>query len=294
MTPARAPEAELSAAAKAPSARAPRKTPVTFLVASGCFVLLAVIAGLLFFYTNFGRASSASTLNLPVPAGTASQSTPVPASNAPVSTFQIEVVESNNKHWALNDPGSSGATSAAKTPPRDSGAKRSAADSKKAPANNRQWPLQPLRIPQHIAGGGNSATEPNLALPAPGLPAISSSSTPTGLLNSTSTMPRPPDPASSSPNPASNSALQSPVLIKRVEPRYPPQARPIRLEGAVQVSTTIGKDGVPRALKILSGNALFGSAAIDAISEWRFKPALLHGSPVEQPLIVTVTFRFKE
>jgi TonB family protein len=298
MTPARLPDAEPSAraAAKPLPARAPRRIPATFIVACGCFVLLAVIAALLFFYTNFGRASSSAVANSPASAGTATQSTSAPAANAPASTFQIEVVESNNKRWALTDAGNGGPAPATRTPVRDLTARRPAPETKKSTsADPRPWPVQRLRVPQRAATSGNPPQQDlGGALSAPGVPAMSPATVPASVLNSSNGIPRPPEPAPSSPSLASISALQAPVLIKRVEPRYPPQARPIHLEGAVQVSTTIGTDGVPRALKIISGNPLFGAAAIDAISEWRFKPALLHGSPVEQPLIVTVTFHFKE
>jgi protein TonB len=81
------------------------------------------------------------------------------------------------------------------------------------------------------------------------------------------------------------------MLLKQVQPIYPPQARQMRLEGAVQLQASIGKDGSITNLKQLSGDAVLGRAAIDAVRQWKYKPYSLNGEPVEVQTQVTVNFK---
>lgn len=57
------------------------------------------------------------------------------------------------------------------------------------------------------------------------------------------------------------------------------------------MSATIGKDGIPRGLKAVSGDPRFIDAAIAAITQWRYKPAVLDGQAVESQLIITINFQ---
>ena len=86
-------------------------------------------------------------------------------------------------------------------------------------------------------------------------------------------------------------SFQPAELTRRFNPAYPLLARQQRLQGSVQVNATIGKDGVPRGLKAVSGDPRFIDAAIDAIRQWRYKPAMLDGQPVESQLIITINFQ---
>jgi protein TonB len=81
------------------------------------------------------------------------------------------------------------------------------------------------------------------------------------------------------------------LLIKRVQPLYPPQARSMHLEGAVELQATIGKDGSVTNLKQLSGDAILGRAAMDAVRQWKYRPYLLDGQPVEIQTQITVSFK---
>jgi TonB family protein len=80
-------------------------------------------------------------------------------------------------------------------------------------------------------------------------------------------------------------------LIKKVQPLYPVQARQLRLEGAVQLVATIGKDGVPKDLKVAGGHPVLARAAVEAVQQWRYKAYTLNGSPVEFETQVTVNFK---
>jgi TonB family protein len=81
------------------------------------------------------------------------------------------------------------------------------------------------------------------------------------------------------------------LIIKRVSPSYPPNSLRMHVEGAVTLLATISKTGDISSVKILSGDAGLARAAADAVKQWKYKPYLLDGSPVEIQTQVTVNFK---
>ena len=81
------------------------------------------------------------------------------------------------------------------------------------------------------------------------------------------------------------------LLIYRVEPAYPPLAQQARIQGVVVLTAHIDKGGNVQSLQVVSGHPLLARAAIDAVKQWRYKPFLLNGQPLEVETTVTVTFR---
>jgi len=79
-------------------------------------------------------------------------------------------------------------------------------------------------------------------------------------------------------------------LVHRVVPVYPPLAKQARVQGAVVLEATIDKDGTIRDLRLISGHPLLVEAALNAVQQWRYKPTILNGDPVEVITTVTVTF----
>ena len=61
--------------------------------------------------------------------------------------------------------------------------------------------------------------------------------------------------------------------------------------GAVQIEATINKEGSVTNLKVLSGDAVFARAAVEAVRQWRYKPYYLDGQPVEIQTQITVNFK---
>ena len=80
------------------------------------------------------------------------------------------------------------------------------------------------------------------------------------------------------------------VLLHKVNPTYPLQARNQRLSGKVVVTTTIGTDGTIRNLTQVSGSPILGEAAKSALRQWRYRPATLNGTPVEVQKDITFVF----
>jgi protein TonB len=58
----------------------------------------------------------------------------------------------------------------------------------------------------------------------------------------------------------------------------------------VEVEATIGIDGKVKNAKVTRGNPMLQKAAIDAVMEWRYRPALLNGKPVESPVQIKLNF----
>jgi periplasmic protein TonB len=79
-------------------------------------------------------------------------------------------------------------------------------------------------------------------------------------------------------------------VIRRVEPPYPPLARVARVQGLVQLHAIISRAGVIEKLEVVSGNPLLDKAALDAVSQWRFRPYILNGQPIEVETEITVNF----
>ena len=83
------------------------------------------------------------------------------------------------------------------------------------------------------------------------------------------------------------------LLIYRVEPAYPPLAKQARIQGVVVMTALIDKGGNVQNLQVVSGHPLLAPAAIEAVKQWRYKPFLLNGQPVEVETTVTVNFHVR-
>lgn len=81
------------------------------------------------------------------------------------------------------------------------------------------------------------------------------------------------------------------LILKRVQPVYPEQARQMRVEGKVELQANISKSGSITGVKQLSGDPLLGRAATDAVRQWKYKPYFLNGEPIEIQTQITVIFK---
>ena len=87
-----------------------------------------------------------------------------------------------------------------------------------------------------------------------------------------------------------SSGVSSGLLIRRVNPTYPPLARQARIQGVVILQARISKDGSIENLQLISGHPMLAPAAIEAVKQWKYKPYLLNGEPVEVDTQVQVNF----
>jgi protein TonB len=81
------------------------------------------------------------------------------------------------------------------------------------------------------------------------------------------------------------------LLIRRVQPVYPQSAMQMRIAGTVQLLAVISKTGDVANVKILTGEPVLARAAVDAVRQWKYKPYLLDGEPVEIQTQVTINFK---
>jgi protein TonB len=84
--------------------------------------------------------------------------------------------------------------------------------------------------------------------------------------------------------------VQQGLLVRKVQPAYPPLARQARIQGQVLLAAEISKDGTIENLHLISGHPMLAPAAIEAVKQWRYKPYILNGEPVEVETQITVNF----
>ena len=87
-----------------------------------------------------------------------------------------------------------------------------------------------------------------------------------------------------------SAGVTSGLLVRKVNPVYPPLARQARISGTVVLRAVISKDGSIENLSLVSGHPMLAPAAIDAVKQWKYKPYLLNGEPVEVDTEVQVNF----
>ncbi len=83
------------------------------------------------------------------------------------------------------------------------------------------------------------------------------------------------------------------AIPQAIEASYPSLARQMKVQGSVLLQAFVGPDGGIRDLRVLSGPAILVSAAMEAARQWRFKPYLQNGQPVETQAKIVVNFSMK-
>ena len=86
--------------------------------------------------------------------------------------------------------------------------------------------------------------------------------------------------------------LLRPEIIHQVEPVYPQRARRASIEGIVMLRVKTDKEGNVNRIEVLrSDSTILNQAAIDAVSQWKYRPVYENGIPVSITTIVAVKFR---
>ena len=75
--------------------------------------------------------------------------------------------------------------------------------------------------------------------------------------------------------------VEQAMLLKHLNPPYPPEAKAHGLTGTITFRARIGKDGLIHDLELLRGPLAFYASARGAVSRWTYKPTMLEGKPVE-------------
>jgi len=88
--------------------------------------------------------------------------------------------------------------------------------------------------------------------------------------------------------------IREPRKIVDSVPAYPAPARAARIQGTVIIEATIDVRGNVEAARVLRPLPFLDQAALDAVKQWKYTPALLSGVPVPVIMTVTVTFSLQQ
>jgi TonB family protein len=88
--------------------------------------------------------------------------------------------------------------------------------------------------------------------------------------------------------------VQDKNVIKKVPPKYPPEAKAARIQGKVILDITISKEGHVTEVKPVSGPSELIQSAVDAVKQWEFRPTLLNGEPVEVSSDVLINYTLRK
>ncbi|MGA7158376.1 MAG: M56 family metallopeptidase [Acidobacteriaceae bacterium] len=107
-----------------------------------------------------------------------------------------------------------------------------------------------------------------------------------------------PDPSSAHATASSDSPMHiggevtRPVVLNQVEPEYSKQAKAAKFSGDVEVYLVVDKEGHPANVRVVKGVGMgLDEKAVEAVRQYRFKPATLDGRPVPVDLYIDVNFK---
>lgn len=84
------------------------------------------------------------------------------------------------------------------------------------------------------------------------------------------------------------------MLLKKVNPIYPEEARKAKIKGVVILRVRIDEKGVVQQILVKkSENSMLNQPAIDAVKQWEYEPLLLEGKPTPVVFDVTIAFKLK-
>lgn len=88
--------------------------------------------------------------------------------------------------------------------------------------------------------------------------------------------------------------VQAANLVWQTPPVYPPLAKQAKISGTVRLEAIIGCGGTVDNLRVISGHPLLLPAALEAVKQWRYRPTLVNGAPVEVVTGIDVNFSLSE
>lgn len=130
-------------------------------------------------------------------------------------------------------------------------------------------------------------------------PQAGSGATPQG---SARVVPVNPVPSTTAPHPAASGSASAPqrirvsqgvsqaLIVSKIQPQYPADAKAAMIQGQVAMRVHISKTGDVESVDLVSGDPSLAAAAMDAVKQWKYRPYILNGAPVEVETRVTVVF----
>jgi protein TonB len=235
-------------------------------------VLMLIAAGGYEAWTQWGHG------NAPVPAHVAAQPVKTPAAVPQEALTPAPVATSSGT--------SSDTSSALSSTPEAESTPASPVAAHKAPAAFAAAPPIVIKNGASQPAAQSSATTD---APAPSITVVVRAGSGTALPSLMGSQSKAPTPALQVTH--VSQGVSRGLLVKQIQPAYPATALQRRAEGAVELLATISKNGDISAVKILKGDAQLAHAAVEAVKQWKYKPYLLNGEPVEIQTQVTVKFK---
>jgi protein TonB len=237
-------------------------------------------------WTQFGHSGAATPPSAPTPSGSASRAAAPPSapitvqqpSPAPVApSLATQPVPEKTK--TLPPPSQ---THSGKASPAIESSKPPAAavEENKSPATSQPIVIRKQTPAAQSAPSNDAPVAITGIAPSAGSPAL-----PNLLSNQTSA------PAPILQTLSVSQGVSQGLVIKKTSPSYPTNALRMRIEGSVQLLATISKKGDISSVKIISGDPSLARSAVDAVKQWKYKPYLLDGTPVEIQTQITVNFK---
>lgn len=161
---------------------------------------------------------------------------------------------------------------------------------------NAQRLIEPVVIPKKVIAINDAAPAPDVGVFASSGDPNATSNSMNGVVGSMPDVTSPPPPALQSRASARTGPLRvggviaEANLIHKIQPVYPQLAKSARVQGAVEFTATISKDGNIENLQLVRGHPLLVNAAKEAVLQWKYRPTLLNGQPVEVITDIFVNF----
>jgi TonB family protein len=89
------------------------------------------------------------------------------------------------------------------------------------------------------------------------------------------------------------SGVTSGLLIKKVNPIYPADARASYIQGTFLLQAEISKTGDIADLELVDGPIELAGSAVAAVRQWKYKPYLLMGQPVAVSTQIQVNYQLR-
>lgn len=206
--------------------------------------------------------------------------TPPPASSTAPSVSKVE------EPMSPAQEGEIAASPARNTPDEDS----DSINVQELPMSRDAKPSTPPKSEPLIVKPDSGVKKNGTAQPAPPQVQVSSASTSASAIANLATIkPALPTLAPTSSVRVSQGVSQG-LILKKVPPVYPPMALQLHKEGSIELLATISKQGVIANVKVISGDAMLSKPAADAVRQWKYRPYLLNGEPVEIQTQITIKF----
>jgi TonB family protein len=153
--------------------------------------------------------------------------------------------------------------------------------------------LKPAPVVIQVKPSSQVAAKAQASQPAPPPLPMTAASSSNAVLNSIVATEAP------TPKPAPGSlrisqGVSQGLVVRKVAPAYSSMALQLHKEGAVELMATISKDGSVTGVKVLSGDLMLANSAVEAVKQWKYRPYLLNGEPVEIQTQITVNFKMPQ